>query len=151
MSVQGFYQLLDPPGSTCMVLPGTSPWAKEPWSVTKASERACPTGWPLNVSAERVEMKKSVKHKREAVELLPRGRVYLELSVEILSGGSGHESKLLKLVKPGKEPKGGKAAAGGGAGGGGGGEADKAVGAEVLPVESPPTVGGVTASPDETK
>lgn len=75
--------------------------------------------------------------------------------MEILSGGTGNESKLLKLVKPVKEPKGGKAAAGGGAGagggGGGGGEAEKAVGAEVLPVESPPTVGGVTASPNETK
>lgn len=80
--------------------------------------------------------------------------MYLELSVEILSGGTGHESKLLKLVKPAKDPKGGKAAAAGGAGAGGGGEADKgaaAVGAEVLPVESPPTVGGVTVSPDETQ
>lgn len=76
--------------------------------------------------------------------------MYLELSVEILSGGTGHESKLLKLVKPVKDPKGGKAAAGSGAGAGGGGETDKAVGAEVLPVESPPTVGGVTASPDQT-
>lgn len=82
-----------------------------------------------------------------------RGRVYLELSVEILSGGTGNESKLLKLVKPAKEPKGGKAAAGGGAGagGGGGGEVEKAVGAEVLPVESPPTVGGVTASFNEAQ
>lgn len=72
--------------------------------------------------------------------------------MEILSGGTGNESKLFKLVKPVKDPKGGKAAAGGGAGAaGGGGETDKAVGAEVLPVESPPTVGGVTASPDETK
>lgn len=80
--------------------------------------------------------------------------MYLELSVEILSGGTGHESKLLKLVKPAKDPKGGKAAAAGGAGAGGGGEADKgaaAVGAEVLPVESPPTVGGVTLSPDESQ
>lgn len=77
--------------------------------------------------------------------------MYLELSVEILSGGSGPESKLFKLVKPAKDPKGGKTATGGGAGAGGGSETDKAVGAEVLPVEAPPTVGGVATSLDMTQ
>ncbi|XP_029936395.1 fer-1-like protein 6 [Myripristis murdjan] len=79
-----------------------------------------------------------------------RGRVYLELAVEILSGGSGSESKLSRLVKPLKDGKatktGGKEGktASGGAGGtgpaGGAGEEErgKAVGAEVLPVDTPP-------------
>ncbi|XP_040913171.1 fer-1-like protein 6 isoform X2 [Toxotes jaculatrix] len=79
-----------------------------------------------------------------------RGRVYMELAVEILSGGTGSESKLSRMVKPLKDAKAGKgggkdgktAAGGGGAGGAAGGAADddkgKAVGAEVLPVESPP-------------
>ncbi|XP_056904113.1 fer-1-like protein 6 [Takifugu flavidus] len=81
-----------------------------------------------------------------------RGRIYLELAVEILSGGMGSESKLLKMVKPTKDPKqgkpggkDGKAAAGGGAQGpaaGGGVDADKgqAAAAEVMPVEAPPAV-----------
>ncbi|XP_047192999.1 fer-1-like protein 6 isoform X1 [Scophthalmus maximus] len=79
-----------------------------------------------------------------------RGRVYMELAVEILSGGgTGSESKLsrAKDAKAGKAGgKDGKTAAGGGAGGGatGGGAADddkgKAVAAEVLPVESPPVL-----------
>ncbi|XP_070694676.1 fer-1-like protein 6 [Pempheris klunzingeri] len=81
-----------------------------------------------------------------------RGRVYLELTVEILSGGTGSESKLSRMVKPLKDAKAGKAGgkdgktpAGGGAGGGAaGGAADddkgKAVAAEVLPVESPPVL-----------
>ncbi|KAI4805264.1 hypothetical protein KUCAC02_009889 [Chaenocephalus aceratus] len=49
-----------------------------------------------------------------------RGRVYMELTVEILSGGTGPESKLSKMVK--KDAKAGKA-----------GGKD-----EVLPVEPPP-------------
>lgn len=63
----------------------------------------------------------------------------------------GSESKLLKMVKPTKDPKqgktggkDGKAAAGGGAQGpaaGGGTDADKGQAAEVLPVEAPPAVG----------
>ncbi|XP_041856982.1 fer-1-like protein 6 isoform X2 [Melanotaenia boesemani] len=81
-----------------------------------------------------------------------RGRVYLELAVEILSGGTGSESKLSRMVKPVKDAKAGKAlggkdgktSAGGGGGGGGGGAATeedkgKAAAAEVLPVESPPS------------
>uniref|UniRef100_UPI003AADEC2C fer-1-like protein 6 n=1 Tax=Centroberyx gerrardi TaxID=166262 RepID=UPI003AADEC2C len=81
-----------------------------------------------------------------------RGRVYLELTVEILSGGTGSESKLSRLVKPLKDAKSGKTGgkegktpAGGGAGGGGGGgggateeERGRAVAAEVLPVDAPP-------------
>uniref|UniRef100_A0A8C2XFC0 Fer-1 like family member 6 n=1 Tax=Cyclopterus lumpus TaxID=8103 RepID=A0A8C2XFC0_CYCLU len=52
-----------------------------------------------------------------------RGRIYMELAVEILSAGSGSESKLSKVMKPLKDAKAGK---GGGkdgktpAGGGGG-------------------------------
>ncbi|XP_069010516.1 fer-1-like protein 6 isoform X2 [Embiotoca jacksoni] len=80
-----------------------------------------------------------------------RGRVYLELAVEILSGGTGSESKLSRMVKPVKDAKAGKAGgkdgktpAGGGGGGGGGGAADddkgKAAAAEVLPVEAPPAL-----------
>uniref|UniRef100_A0AAY5KAT0 C2 domain-containing protein n=1 Tax=Esox lucius TaxID=8010 RepID=A0AAY5KAT0_ESOLU len=69
-----------------------------------------------------------------------RGRVYLELAVEIHSGvGGGQESKLAQLVKPLRDVKSGKT--GGGAGGAGGvGEEDKskAVGAEVMQVDSPP-------------
>ncbi|TMS06604.1 Fer-1-like protein 6 [Larimichthys crocea] len=77
-----------------------------------------------------------------------RGRVYMELAVEILSGGTGSESKLAKKVKPVKDAKAGKAGgkdgktpAGGGAGAAAGGAADddKAA-AEVLPVESPPAL-----------
>ncbi|XP_034741392.1 fer-1-like protein 6 [Etheostoma cragini] len=78
-----------------------------------------------------------------------RGRVYMELAVEILSGGSGSESKLSRMVKPLKDTKAGKVGgkdgktpAGGGAVGGAGGAADddkgKTVAAEVLAVESPP-------------
>ncbi|KAJ8004431.1 hypothetical protein DPEC_G00135640 [Dallia pectoralis] len=61
-----------------------------------------------------------------------RGRVYLELAVEIHSGvGGGQESKKAPLVKPGKT--------GGGAPGGAGEEdKSKVVGAEVMQVESPP-------------
>lgn len=75
----------------------------------------------------------------------------MELAVEILSGGMSSESKLLKMVKPAKDPKqaksggkDGKTAAGGGAQGpaaGGAAEADKAQAAEVMPVEAPPQVG----------
>ncbi|XP_073329456.1 fer-1-like protein 6 [Pagrus major] len=77
-----------------------------------------------------------------------RGRVYMELAVEILSGGTGGESKLIRIVKPVKDAKAGKAGGkdgktpAGGAGGAAGGAADddkgKAVAPEVLPVESPP-------------
>uniref|UniRef100_A0A3Q1FBX6 Fer-1-like protein 6 n=1 Tax=Acanthochromis polyacanthus TaxID=80966 RepID=A0A3Q1FBX6_9TELE len=81
-----------------------------------------------------------------------RGRVYLELAVEILSGGTGSESKLSRTMKPlkevkagktgGKEVKTGGGAAAGGGGAGGGGEEDKgkAAGAELLPVEPPPAL-----------
>lgn len=71
--------------------------------------------------------------------------------MEILSGGMGSESKLLRIVKPAKDAKPGKAGgkdgktpAGGGAAGGAA-DADKgpAVAAEVLPVEAPPVVGRV--------
>lgn len=71
--------------------------------------------------------------------------------MEILSGGMSSESKLLKMVKPTKDPKqaksggkDGKTAAGGGAQGpaaGGAAEADKGQAAEVMPVEAPPQVG----------
>nr|XP_029507423.1 fer-1-like protein 6 [Oncorhynchus nerka] len=74
-----------------------------------------------------------------------RGRVYLELSVEILSGGGGGgESKLSRLVKPLKDTKAGKSTgkdpkgAGGAGGGAGEEEKAKAIGAEVMPVEAPP-------------
>ncbi|XP_069388583.1 fer-1-like protein 6 isoform X2 [Paralichthys olivaceus] len=77
-----------------------------------------------------------------------RGRLYLELAVEILSGGSGSESR--RMSKPAKDAKAGKAggkdgkngagAAAGGAAAGGAADDDKGktVAAEVLPVESPP-------------
>lgn len=73
--------------------------------------------------------------------------------MEIITGGMGSESKLLKIVKPLKDPKAGKAggkdaktpAGGGAAGGAAGGTADADKGqvgaAEVLPVEPPPVVG----------
>lgn len=71
--------------------------------------------------------------------------------MEILSGGMGSESKLLKAVKPAKDPKQGKSggkdgktAAGGGAQGpaaGGAADADKGQAAEVMAVEAPPAVG----------
>ncbi|XP_023192514.1 fer-1-like protein 6 isoform X1 [Xiphophorus maculatus] len=77
-----------------------------------------------------------------------RGRVYLELTVEILSGGTGSDSKLSRMIKPVKDTKAGKAggkdaksSAGGGAGGGTGAADDdkgKAGAAEVLPVDPPP-------------
>ncbi|KAG7240430.1 hypothetical protein INR49_027001 [Caranx melampygus] len=82
-----------------------------------------------------------------------RGRVYMELAVEILSGGSGSESKLTRMVKPVKDAKAGKAGgkdgktaagAGGAAGAAAGGAPEddkgKTVAAEVLPVESPPVL-----------
>ncbi|XP_054603148.2 fer-1-like protein 6 isoform X3 [Nothobranchius furzeri] len=78
-----------------------------------------------------------------------RGRVYLELTVEILSGGTGSESKLSQMMKPAKDAKAGKVAGKDGktpAGGGGsvGGAADddkgKSGAAEVLPVEAPPVL-----------
>ncbi|XP_036065508.1 fer-1-like protein 6 isoform X2 [Oryzias melastigma] len=77
-----------------------------------------------------------------------RGRVYLELVVEILSGGPT-ESKLSGIMKAMKDPKGGKGGgkdgktpAGGGGGGAAGGAADeaKAAAAEVLPTEPPPEI-----------
>ncbi|KAM4558422.1 fer-1-like protein 6 isoform 1-T1 [Odontesthes bonariensis] len=77
-----------------------------------------------------------------------RGRVYLELAVEILSGGAGSESKISRMIKPVKDAKGGKAGGKDGktpaAGGGGGGAAEedkgRAAAPEVLPVESPPAL-----------
>ncbi|KAM4561262.1 fer-1-like protein 6 isoform 2-T2 [Fundulus diaphanus] len=77
-----------------------------------------------------------------------RGRVYLELAVEILSGGTGPESKLSRMIKPVKDAKAvktggkdGKTPAGGGAGGGTGAADDdkgKAGAPEVQPVDPPP-------------
>ncbi|MCJ8732714.1 hypothetical protein PDJAM_G00214460 [Pangasius djambal] len=70
-----------------------------------------------------------------------RGRIYIQLTVEILSGGA--ESKpLLSMKMPFKDAKGGKAATKdpkAAAGGAGGGEEDKskAMGAMVLPVDPP--------------
>ncbi|XP_060786149.1 fer-1-like protein 6 isoform X2 [Neoarius graeffei] len=69
-----------------------------------------------------------------------RGRIYIQLTVEILSGGA--ESKSLLSVKmPFKDAKGGKAATKDpkAASGGAGGEEDKSktMGAMVLPVEPP--------------
>ncbi|GAA6219134.1 fer-1-like protein 6 [Lates japonicus] len=74
-----------------------------------------------------------------------RGRVYMELAVEILSGGAGAESKVSKMIKPMKDVKAGKAGGKDGktAAGGGPPEDDdkgKTVAAEVLPVESPPVL-----------
>uniref|UniRef100_A0A4W6G201 Fer-1 like family member 6 n=1 Tax=Lates calcarifer TaxID=8187 RepID=A0A4W6G201_LATCA len=74
-----------------------------------------------------------------------RGRVYMELAVEILSGGAGAESKLSKMIKPTKDVKAGKAGGKDGktAAGGAPPEDDdkgKNVAAEVLPVESPPVL-----------
>ncbi|XP_078796311.1 fer-1-like protein 6 isoform X2 [Oryzias latipes] len=72
-----------------------------------------------------------------------RGRVHLELVVEILSGGPT-ESKLGGIMKAMKDPKGGKAGGKDGktpaGGGGAAGAADesKTAAAEVLPVEPPP-------------
>ncbi|XP_037095940.1 fer-1-like protein 6 isoform X1 [Syngnathus acus] len=81
-----------------------------------------------------------------------RGRVFVELTVEILSGGMGPESKVARMVKPVRDAKAVKAGgkdsktpAGGGVGGGvsGGGAGDDDKGkaaAEVLPVECPTTI-----------
>ncbi|KAG7463981.1 hypothetical protein MATL_G00182400 [Megalops atlanticus] len=85
-----------------------------------------------------------------------RGRVFLELAVEILSSAGAAESKMSRFAKDmkgslkdvkggkagGKEPKSPQPAGGGGGGGGGGGEAEEgwALGAEVMPVETPPQV-----------
>lgn len=74
-----------------------------------------------------------------------RGRVYLELAVEILSGGPGAAESKARMKDPkagkagGKDPK---APTGGAGGGGGAGEEEKAkaLGAEVMPIESPPQV-----------
>ncbi|KAF7709656.1 fer-1-like protein 6 [Silurus meridionalis] len=69
-----------------------------------------------------------------------RGRIYIQLTVEILSGGA--ETKSLSLKLPFKDSKGGKAATKdtkAAAGGAGGGDEDKskAMGAMVLPVDPP--------------
>ncbi|XP_030642529.1 fer-1-like protein 6 [Chanos chanos] len=66
-----------------------------------------------------------------------RGRIYIELVVEILSGPGADSSRPAKDTKG---PKGGKAPGPGGAGGAQGGEEEKGkvVGAEVMPVDSPP-------------
>ncbi|MED6292009.1 Fer-1-like protein 6, partial [Characodon lateralis] len=78
-----------------------------------------------------------------------RGRVYLELAVEILSGGTGTDSKLSWMIKPVKDAKAGKAGGKdaktpvGGAGGGTGAAEDdkgKAGASEVLPVDPPPVL-----------
>lgn len=73
-----------------------------------------------------------------------RGRIYIQLTVEILSGGA--ESKpLLSMKMPFKDAKGGKAVtkdSKAGAGGAGAGEEEKskAMGGMVLPVEPPEMV-----------
>uniref|UniRef100_A0A8C9VWZ8 Fer-1 like family member 6 n=1 Tax=Scleropages formosus TaxID=113540 RepID=A0A8C9VWZ8_SCLFO len=82
-----------------------------------------------------------------------RGRVFLELAVEILSGAGAAESKMSRLTKdlksPFKDTKGGKdiktpPPGGSGTGGGAvtGADEDKGsvLGAEVMPVESPPQI-----------
>ncbi|XP_051998242.1 fer-1-like protein 6 isoform X2 [Xyrauchen texanus] len=73
-----------------------------------------------------------------------RGRVYIELSVEILSGGAA-ESKSQLSAKIGlKDVKGGKAIAKDpktGAGAGGEEEKSKTMGPEVMPVEHPEKIG----------
>ncbi|XP_034042017.1 fer-1-like protein 6 [Thalassophryne amazonica] len=80
-----------------------------------------------------------------------RGRIYMEVSVEFLSGGARSESKLSRLVKPVKDSKTGKPVgkdikppAGGPVGGVAGGATEedkgKAVAPEVLPVESPSAI-----------
>lgn len=76
-----------------------------------------------------------------------RGRVYMELAVEILSGGTGGRTKAAKPVKDAKAGKAGgkdgKTPAGGAGGAAGGTPEDdkgKPVAPEVLPVESPPVV-----------
>uniref|UniRef100_A0A7N8XFA5 Fer-1 like family member 6 n=1 Tax=Mastacembelus armatus TaxID=205130 RepID=A0A7N8XFA5_9TELE len=53
-----------------------------------------------------------------------RGRVYMELAVEILSGGSGAESKLSRMIKPAKDAKAGKAGGKDGKGAAGGAAGD---------------------------
>ncbi|XP_035390396.1 fer-1-like protein 6 [Electrophorus electricus] len=73
-----------------------------------------------------------------------RGRIYIELAVEILSGGAESKS-LFSLKIPLKDAKGGKSQPKepkAGAGGPGGGEEEraKALGAMVLPVEPPKMV-----------
>ncbi|KAJ8352748.1 hypothetical protein SKAU_G00242240 [Synaphobranchus kaupii] len=78
-----------------------------------------------------------------------RGRLFLEVSVEILSGAGAAESKMSHLVKDLKgtlkDGRGGKGGgreppSSGGGSGGGGGEEEKvrALGAVVMPVEEPP-------------
>uniref|UniRef100_A0A665X0U7 C2 domain-containing protein n=1 Tax=Echeneis naucrates TaxID=173247 RepID=A0A665X0U7_ECHNA len=75
-----------------------------------------------------------------------RGRVYMELAVEIPSGGMGSESKASRMVKSPKDAKAGKAGgkdgkgAAGAAAGGAEEEKGKTVAAEVLPVDPPPQI-----------
>ncbi|XP_063069858.1 fer-1-like protein 6 isoform X2 [Engraulis encrasicolus] len=81
-----------------------------------------------------------------------RGRLFIEIAVEILTGASAVETKAPRTTKElkggragGKEQAGGAGGTGAGAGGGGaggGGEEDrgKPVGPEVIPVENPPTI-----------
>lgn len=73
-----------------------------------------------------------------------RGRIYIQLTVEILSGGAESKS-LLSIKMPFKDAKGGKSATKdpkAAAGGAGGGEEDKSksMGAMVLPVDPPEMV-----------
>lgn len=71
-----------------------------------------------------------------------RGRVYIELSVEILSGGAPDSKSLLSKISL-KDTKGGKAVAKDpkpGAGAGGEEEKSKTMGPEVMPVEPPQKV-----------
>lgn len=71
-----------------------------------------------------------------------RGRVYIELSVEILSGGAPDSKSLLSRISL-KDAKGGKAGAKDpktGTGPGGEEEKSKTIGPEVMPVEPPQKV-----------
>lgn len=64
-----------------------------------------------------------------------RGRLYIELSVEILSGGAAESKSLLSKFSP-KDAKGGKT----GTGAGGEEEKSRMIGPEVMPVEPPQKV-----------
>ncbi|XP_051565030.1 fer-1-like protein 6 [Myxocyprinus asiaticus] len=73
-----------------------------------------------------------------------RGRVYIELSVEILSGGAAESKSQLSTKISLKDVKGGKAVAKDpktGPGAGGEEEKSKTIGPEVMPVEHPEKIG----------
>lgn len=68
-----------------------------------------------------------------------RGRILLELAVEILSGAGAADAKMAKDAKGGGEPK-SAAATGGGPAGGAEEQKGSALGAEVTAVETPSEV-----------